>query len=129
MGPGPRNTTSQPNPIKNHRHQKLLLTTFFYKIKLFPSFPCSLHSSLGHGQEGRWGGGTYMACSCSWGTALACWEASSPPQKLRFLLSEVSTCTWRLETGAGLAARAAEAMVRFSSGLGGVLLGGCVAFQ
>lgn len=51
------------------------------------------------------------------------------PQRPRFLRREVSTCTWRLETGAGLAARAAVAMVRFSSGLGGLLLGGCVAFQ
>lgn len=117
-----------PASPRNHRHQKLPLTTFFYKIKLFPSFPTfpALQFRALAGREMR---GIYMVYSCCWGTSLACCVASSPPQKLRFLLSEVSTCTWRLETGAGLAARAALAMVRFSKGLGGVLLGGCVAFQ
>lgn len=46
-----------------------------------------------------------------------------------FLRREVSTCTCRLETGSGEAARAAVAMVRLSRGLGGLLLGGWVAFQ
>ena len=50
---------ASPNPIKNHRHQKLPLITVFYKIKLFPSLPMFtvLSSSVpSPGREGTWAG-------------------------------------------------------------------------